>query len=176
MSGTDLTKIHFSASGLNLNPPQYTGLPPHLFKQLSPENQKFMAPFVQKTPMAGLSTSTHPAVSAVHPEKGRPVQLQRFTTPSFLPKNFEKQQQLITISSEESDDGDDDVQIDSSLSSAPRIITDVNALLARQRGLLAQSSEPSRIPLPQQQLHSNLSGARPFMMPGGLPWELEYVR
>ena len=175
MSDTDLSKTPFSASGLDLSPPpSYAGLAPHLLKQLTPESQKLMAPFLHKTTMAGSSTSTHPAVSALHPEKGRPIQLQRFTTSSFLPKNFEKQQQLITISSEESDD-DDDVQIDSHLSTAPRIITDVNALLAKQRGMLTQTNEPPRIPLPQQQLHSNLSGVRPFMMPGGVNRELEYV-
>jgi hypothetical protein len=93
-----------------------------------------------------------------------------FLIRSYLPKNFEKQKQLITISSEESDD-DDDVQINSSLST-PQVmrneVRDVEDMLARQRALLAQSAEKtSRIPLPQQQLHSTLFSiaSKPFLPP-----------
>lgn len=175
MSGTDLTTTPFSAADLNLNPQPYTGLTPQMYRQLSPEYQKLMAPFVQKTTIAGLSSSSHPAVSSLHPEKGRPsLQFPRFTAPSYLPKNFEKQQQLITISSEESDD-DDDVEIDSRLST-PRVFHDINDLIAKQRSLLTHPSETSRIPLPQQQLHSNLAGARPFMLPSGVHQAVQAVQ
>ncbi len=182
MEGRDLSKGSFSARDLDLNPQPYTGLSPSTYRQLSPNVQAMMAPYVQKTTMAGLSSSTHPAVSSLHPEKGRPLQLNRFSPPtsSFLPKNFEKQQQLITISSEESDDSDDEVQIDSNLSTAPRLIRDFDAYLAQQRELLSHPSETSRIPLPQQQLHNNLSGARPFMptvpLPGGMHQAVQAVQ
>jgi hypothetical protein len=180
MSGTDLSTTPLSAADLNLNPQPYAGLSPQMYRQLSPEYQRLMAPFVQKTTIAGLSSSSHPAVSSLHPEKGRPsLQFPRFTAPSYLPKNFEKQQQLITISSEESDDDDDDVQIDSRLST-PRVFHDINDLIAKQRSLLSHPSEASRIPLPQQQLHSNLAGARPFMptlpLPGSVHQPVQAVQ
>lgn len=174
----DLSKGPFSARELGLNTQPYTGLSPQDYQRLSPEYQKMMAQYVNGT--AGLSSSTHPAVSSVHPEKGRPLQFSRFTLPgSFLPKNFDKQQQLISISSEESDDEDDEVQIDSKLST-PRVYRDIESLLARQRSILAHQSEASRIPLPQQQLHNNLSGVKPFVptvpIPGGVHQAVQAVQ
>lgn len=177
----DLSKSPFSARELGLNTQPYTGLSPQDYHQLSPEYQKVMAQYLNRTTLAGLSSSTHPAVSSVHPEKGRPLQFNRFTLPgSYLPKNFDKQQQLISISSEESDD-EDEVQIDSKLST-PRVFRDIElaTMLARQRGMLSHPSEASRIPLPQQQLHNNLSGVRPFVptvpIPGGVHQAVQAVQ
>lgn len=169
-----------STSDLNLEPPPHTSID-QLYHKLSPSTQAAMAPYMQRTMMAGVSSSTHPAVSSHHPEKGRPMQLPRYQLPnSFLPKDFAKQQQLITISSEESDDDDDDIQIDNRLS-APRVIRDSNltSMLAKQHGLLSHPSETSRIPLPQQQLHNSLSGVKPFIppvLPGGVHQAVQTVQ
>jgi hypothetical protein len=50
MSGSDLS-TRIAPGDLNMEP--YTGMAPQMYRQLSPEYQKLMAPFMHKTTLTG---------------------------------------------------------------------------------------------------------------------------